>query len=267
MRLVVGDFNGDSRSDFALSSANETGAPTQDYFGINQHNWIDVFVGNGDGTFRKASSTQVGPDSSLLVTAHLTGSGKPDLMASDAYGTDVLTGHGDGTFAPLVAYESPTPGFFLPATTGLAAADFNGDGKIDLAEMVRRPTAIGASFSVVVLAGHGDGTLQSVASSTSTPPTSSPSQPLMDFNDDGIPDLVVKRYTDVNGHAGNVLGIALGQPDGTYAPAILTPYGTGDFPQIVTADFNGDGKADVAVEESGSVSVFLGNGDGTLQRR
>ncbi|HYY96905.1 MAG TPA: FG-GAP-like repeat-containing protein, partial [Pyrinomonadaceae bacterium] len=88
-----------------------------------------------------------------------------------------------------------------------------------------------------------------------------------DFNGDGVPDLAT-----VNPGSGSAtVSILLGVGDGTFGPK-------NDFPAVSTAtsmttgDFNRDGKLDLAVSNSGSVggpsqtvSVFLANGDGTLQ--
>jgi hypothetical protein len=90
-----------------------------------------------------------------------------------------------------------------------------------------------------------------------------------DFNGDGVKDLAL-----VNG-ADNTVSILLGKSDGTFAP--LVTYATGVGPlAVVAGDFNGDGNLDLAVTNAecsnyhgivtcsvNSVSILLGNGDGT----
>jgi len=71
----------------------------------------------------------------------------------------------------------------------------------------------------------------------------------------------------VNGNAANVVAILLGNGDGTFQPHV--DYATGTNPQALTAaDLDGDGKLDLAivndVSPAGSVSILLGNGDGTF---
>ena len=83
-----------------------------------------------------------------------------------------------------------------------------------------------------------------------------------DFNGDGKADLAVK-----NENSGNV-SILLGNGDGTFAAAVNFAVGTEPW-SVAVGDFNGDGKADLAVADAGSdggdsVSILLGNGDGTF---
>lgn len=86
-----------------------------------------------------------------------------------------------------------------------------------------------------------------------------------DFNGDGKPDLAVANY------AANTVSILLGNGDGTFGSP--TAYSAGDYPYgIAVADVNGDGHLDIVCANlnldhltlGGTVSVFLGNGDGTF---
>jgi hypothetical protein len=91
-----------------------------------------------------------------------------------------------------------------------------------------------------------------------------------DFNGDGIPDLAVSNYGSYD-HPGGTVNILLGAGNGTFQAARSYAAGAGaDF--VVVGDFNGDGIPDLAVANFGSypdlqgtVSVLLGNGDGTFQ--
>jgi hypothetical protein len=136
----------------------------------------------------------------------------------------------------------------------VAIADFNGDGKVDMA------VTSGGSNSVSVLLGNGDGTFQAAVNyPTGTNPTS---VTVGDFNGDGQLDLAVAN----NGT--NTVSIFLGKGGGAFQAAVNYPAGTN--PTSVTAgDFDGDGKLDLAVANggSGNVSILLGNGDGTFQTR
>ena len=142
------------------------------------------------------------------------------------------------------------------------AADFNGDGKLDLAGS--------GAMSAAVMINNGDATFQPKIEY----PVAGYTQDLAagDFNGDGKLDLVVTINTP---HT--TLSLVTGNGDGTFNPPINFPNTSGfDSPSVVAADLNNDGKLDVAIMHSIScydapcvaaqtISVMLGNGDGTFQ--
>jgi hypothetical protein len=152
------------------------------------------------------------------------------------------------SFAAPVNYPSTAQPF------SSAAADFNGDGKLDLV-VGSHPAATTLSIRL----GNGDGTFQAATdyavSSTRLVATA-------DFNRDGKVDVVaINQSVDT-------VSILLGNGDGTLGAAVAYPVGaqpTG----LAVADFNGDGKLDLAVGAftDSSISILLGNGDGTFQPR
>jgi hypothetical protein len=159
------------------------------------------------------------------------------------------------------------PGFVAPlafdagsSPYSVAVGDFNGDGTPDLA--VANDVSNG---TVSVLLGNGDGTFQAARSfATGTFPNS---VAVGDFNRDGTPDLAVADYGDSQGNGGGV-SVLLGNGDGTFQAA--RAFAAGSVPRsVAVGDFNGDGKLDLAVANyvypNGTVSVLLGNGDGTFQ--
>jgi hypothetical protein len=162
----------------------------------------------------------------------------------------------------LFSVTTNTPSILLAETDYLtgsrsqatAAADFNGDGKIDL--------AVGNldSATVSIFLGNGDGTFKAhVDFPTGLYPNSLVTA---DFNGDGKPDLAL-----ANGSG--TVSVLLGNGDGSFQPHV--DYAAGPAADSLTAgDFNGDGKLDLVVvnnnsNQSGTISVLLGNGDGTFQ--
>jgi FG-GAP-like repeat len=174
--------------------------------------------------------------------------GKLDLAVANYNDNTVtvLLGNGDGTFLPATG---------LPVSVGanptdLVSADFDGDGKLDLA------VANSTDNTLTILLGNGDGTF------TAAPSPAASGTPfglaVGDFNGDGKLDLAVANF-DVN-----TVTILLGNGDGTFAPA-PSPAATAG-PALVVGDFNGDGELDLAVTGRGNstVTILLGNGDGTF---
>ncbi len=164
----------------------------------------------------------------------------------------------------------PSSGFLAPTAipmgnwaTSVAVGDFNGDGIADLAVSIMNYVGGPTPDGVTILLGNGDGTF------TEKTHVSMGVHPqfvaIADFNGDGKPDVVTADWGAYQ--SGTTVSVALGNGDGTFGSP--QSYGTGGVApwSLVVGDFNGDGKADVAVanEISGTVSVLLGNGDGTFQ--
>jgi hypothetical protein len=164
-------------------------------------------------------------------------------------------------FVPSAAAAGSTPIFqaHQDFTTGshpftVAVGDFNGDGRADL---------VTADFfdGVSVLLGNGDGTFQ--AKHDYSTGDGAVSVAVGDLNSDGKPDLVTVDESKV--------WVLLGNGDGTFqaaqgyatsaAPPSALPY------SVAIGDLNGDGRPDVVTANiwADTVSVLLGNGDGTLQ--
>jgi len=257
--IAVGDFNGDGVPD--LATANDTDPGT-----------VTILLGNGDGTFTAtATSPATGNAPYAIVVGDFNGDGIPDLAVANECGTDpacrfagtvtILLGNGDGTFTATAT--SPATGGF---PVSIAVADFNGDGILDLA------VANNGSNTVTVLLGNGDGTFTATATSPATGQNPF-SIAVGDFNGDGIPDLAVVNQCGNNGPCApnGTVTVLLGNGDGTFTATAVSP-ATGSQPRsIVAADFNGDGIPDLAVvnfgpygDPVGSVTILLGNGDGTF---
>jgi hypothetical protein len=139
----------------------------------------------------------------------------------------------------------------------MVVGDFNGDGKLDLALGIQED---GNPGYVSILLGNGNGTFTPVSSSPATGHCPC-SMAVGDFNGDEKLDLAVANYND------NTVTILLGNGDGTFLPATGLPVSVGANPaDLVSGDFNGDGKLDLAVANStdNTLTILVGNGDGTF---
>jgi hypothetical protein len=235
--IVAGDWNNDGIPDLATADFN---------------NSATIYLGNGDGTFTKLASYTI-PDSPHAVAAgDLNGDGVADLVVVHldltAPGIDVLIGLGGGAFANPVAYNAPVTG------TGVAMADLNGDGKLDVIASGFIGVGMGA---MNVLLGNGDGTLQPAMQFTA--PGDFESLAVGDFNHDGIPDVAtVGQHT---------LQVFLGKGDGTLITGTSQFLPSFETMSLRAADVTGDGNLDLLAANlyDNSISVFPGKGDGTFR--
>lgn len=141
-QTTTGDFNKDGRLDFAVIVKGGTSN-------------LNIFLGNGDGTFNSPLSYIAGPDSETFSVGDFNGDGNVDFAVENHAGDDtvsILLGNGNGSFKARTTYEGS---WFTQAIT---SGDFNGDGVTDLA-------AIGGNLSHVLL---GNGTVGALPQPTFT---------------------------------------------------------------------------------------------------
>jgi hypothetical protein len=216
---------------------------------------VAILTGNGDGTFRPPVSYAAGIAPVSIVAADFNHDGNLDLAVANSLSgyVSILMGNGDGTFQPST--QSPP----LDNPTFVAVGDFNGDGIPDL-------VALCSNDSINVLLGNGDGTFQSPVITQ----TSFAVQAIAvgDFNGDGKLDLVTAGEFGSD----STVNILLGNGNGTFRDGASYAGDTSPV-SIAVADFRNNGKLDFAVANvlgggggyTGSIGVFLGNGDGTFQ--
>ncbi len=255
--LTVGDLNGDGYPDIVVTNTGSTS--------------VDVLLGNGDGTFRAPVSYSSGAGNPWSVAiADVNGDGKPDLIIATFGGTvGVLLGNGDGTFQAPVSYSTGAEEAF-----SVAIGDLRGNGHLDLVVANWCPYGGCENGVLSVLLGNGDGTFQA-AVTYSSGGYQSYSVAIADVNGDGKLDLVASNncLTQDNCSDGGV-SVLLGNGDGTFQAAVSYSAGGSGTESVAIGDVNGDGRPDVLLAngcigfdecDNGSVSVLLGNGDGTFQ--
>jgi len=231
--ITVGDFNGDGKLDIAFA---------------NEDNTVSVLLGTGNGGFTNVpgSPFTVGGGTTGVAVGDFNGDGKPDLAVTNATSNNVsvLLGTGNGSFT-----NAPGSPFAVGLTpVRIAVGDFNGDSKLDLV------VGNANGNSVSVLLGTGNGSFINAPGSPFA--ASNPDGiAVADFNGDGKLDLVV-----ANAVANNTVSVLLGNGNGTFTAAPGSPFAVGGNPQgVAAADFNGDGKPDIAVlnGDDSTVSVLL----------
>jgi len=248
--VATADLNGDGFQDLIVANFTD--------------GTLSIFLGVGDGTFNLPTTVAVGAGPVWIATGnfHQNISTDPstnvDIVVANqnAKSLSILLGNGDGTFqAPTTVATGNLP-------SSIAVADFNNDGISDLAVVNQGDNTIG------IYLGKGDGTFSTpTLIATGAKPTSIVAA-AFDSSSNALIDLAITNSSD------NTLEVFLGRGDGTFFSGIA--YATGVTPvYVASADVNGDEILDLVVADSGtaalsnnsvinSVSVFLGNGNGTF---
>lgn len=229
--VAVGDMNNDGLIDVVASSV-ESGN-------------ITTLYSDGKGGFQSASDYYFGgglPGVTEFQITDFNGDGNLDIVGEFFYGSGIVVLLGDGTTHYTLSNSCVCN---LNAPDGLAIADFNHDGKPDIAFAQYGGNDIAVSLNVNGTFGQPVNTGLYAATLLTAG----------DFNGDGYPDLVATSFES------NLLYFYLGSANGS--PLFSSIYGvnlsdTVRNPMIaVVGDFNADGKLDVAVAQSDGVAVLL----------
>lgn len=239
--IVAGDFNSDGNLDLAASGGTSGQAA--------------VFLGNGNGTFAASVSNSLaaGADVSGLAAGDFNLDGTIDLvLANRTTGqASILLGAGNGTFGASTSFLAGAD------VTAIATGDFDRDGRLDIV------VTLNGTGNVALLTGNGNGTLDA-AVSFSGAGTGAVALAVGDVNTDGSLDVVVAQET--SGNVGVLTGTDRSISLGFGAAASLN-IGLGADPSaVVRADFNADGRVDLAVTDKNndSVAISLGLGNGSF---
>lgn len=230
--LVLVDINHDGKADVAATTSVD----------------LSVLLNKGDGTFGAAISTPIEQGGGNIVAGDLDQDGMVDVVVSHGVAS-VYFGNGDGTFRTPVSY--------LPGSGVATIAQFDAKPGLDLIVNGASYTTTGVAF----LSNLGDGTFLAPRAYLDPYELNIATK---DLNGDGKPDLI-----GVTGQPSTVNGaVSIFLNDGTGEFLNRVDYEVGEYPRaVVGADVDGDGKQDLAVgnQIDHTVSILIGNGDGTFQ--
>lgn len=249
--IATADLNGDGKLDMLVQTMAG----------------LDVFRGDGKGSFdviqRIPAASGARTD---VVVADFDGDGKldvaveaPDGIAPTPIATYVFYGFGDGTFDPTsTRLRRPANPDNQPYASGLAAADLDGDGKVDI--------VVTDQFfpGYVIILNQGNRNFAppaNVISGSAAPMFPCPA----DLDGDGVLDLVVANDSQVH-YSDDPSNVEIfhGNGDGTFERRQSYVSGVSGYSAAV-ADLDGDGRLDIATADWSSAQVFLGQADGTFQ--
>jgi hypothetical protein len=250
--IVTADFNADGKKDIAVTNFNATPATA-----------FPIYLGNGNGTFTLHSTVTIGSGTvsihpGKVVCADVNSDNKLDfLIACEDAGNKmyVCLGNGAGAVSSSTYYTVGTGGAYN--SMGIATTDFNGDGHADVV------TANGSTNDVTVLLNSSTGTGAFTVNHYGA--GNNPQAAVCaDFDGDGDIDIAVANTS------ANQVSILINNGAGVFnVPTTATAFGVAINPvELVSADFDGNGKPDLATANnsasSGNTSVLLNSLPGAI---
>jgi len=241
--VALGDFNQDGRPDAVTATCSS-----------GQSMWTGLMLGTEDGGFSLATVLDAGTyqGNRQILSGDFDNDGRLDFVM-DAASLAVFMNAGDGGFVSTPALVGGGIQAGWGSVTRMTAADFNGDGCVDLAA-----TSLGSNVTTWLSecdGGFGPAINSSCGYECAVLTAG-------DLNGDGLLDLAT------GGWAGQAsVSILLGNGDGTF---VLQPgnYPVGFQPlRILAGAFSHEDRIDLVVSSAGSpfLSVLVGEGDGGFE--
>jgi hypothetical protein len=268
--LAVGDLNNDGNPDIVTANTDNT----------NENGTLSVFLGSAAGAFTKTGTSPIssgGSRAAWVGIADFNKDGNQDVAVVNlgeqvgATGRTIVIFNGNGAGGLTSFNKIDIPLANGVATAG-AIADFNADTFPDLAvtfaNVPPEDTSPQVDGSVRVFLNKQDGTLTDFASATEY--NSGGPLPISivagDFSGDGFADLVVANVGDpdnnglyANFGTGHSVGTMTNGGSGTFGPTVTYTAGFNAAFAVALADFNLDGKLDIAVTDIGKPASLVGN--------
>jgi VCBS repeat protein len=234
--MLAADLNGDGSVDLAVTQART----------------ITIFFGNGDGTFQPPVPVALSETPALIRQGDFDADGKPDLAVMYYLSSriSVLFNKGAGEFRDPIDADAADAADASSTVKGLTVADFDGDGKLDLA-------VCSSSYlldTVTILTGDGSGAFaakNTIVLDHGYQPTTMESA---DLDGDGLPDLIVGHYYS------GMIRVLRNQGGGNMSVRSFDI--PGDMFTLALADLDGDGKVDLVVPSHSGNIVAMGFGQG-----
>lgn len=235
LELASGDFDGDGRIDLAVA------AP----FGI------DILANGGVGTFVRPTPLAVTGTMNAgldIPIEDVTGDGHPDAVVATNGALTIVPGNGDGTFGTPITYPGPS------TPLQLAMGDVDGDGHRDL--------LVASYGSLSLYRGQAGPLLQRTTIALNDPGPAGIA--IADLVEGGAFEIAV---TSPNGNLRILHRDATGTLVASAPYPIVAPTTSDQIVWVNHYDLDRDGHQDLVVSSNFTLSVFLGNGDGTLGAR
>jgi len=244
--VALGDFDGDNDIDAAFP---------------NVLGNIVVAKNDGNGAFSTTafpSNNLLGTNTKAAIAGDMNDDGKVDLVIADTGNDRVVVWFNSGNTAAPFDKNDAAHILQLPlppgsGAQGITIGDLNKDGKLDIVA----PNDNLDNITIFLNQGGGNFAAQPVI----TAGNDTFGAAIADFNLDGNPDIAISNFIGVGNTDNNSnVGILLGKGDGTFQDAKYFPTGvTMSTRGITVADFNKDGKPDIATSNSmtSNISVLL----------
>jgi hypothetical protein len=223
---------------------------------------VTVLLGNGDGTFQPPREIDVNTFPHAMAIGDFNRDGIKDLaVGGENTELSILLGSGDGNFVLQPVMLLVPGGDLFSACNDVDVADFNRDGIQDIA------VPLGNGEGVALMLGNADGTFRAGVRNQEDAVSAPNSIAVGDYNGDGFLDIARGMGDGTRG----LMQIMPGNGDGTFRPVVRyaapPPKSSVGGGWIISADFNGDSKPDVALQVRGAnpaTDVLLNTSGGAI---